>query len=382
MIGFHLTRTELHELVWQQPMKKLAEKYGISGAKLSTICDEQGIPRPPQGYWTLMEMGREVTITPLPAKTHDQTENLTIIPSKPRVRSKPSNLPSPEAEANKATEAAEALDDFKKLHPAVKAWVRQHRDEQAKRRQQKRSRRHSDFWTRFDDPLPNLTERDQYRFQATSTIFHAMEKAGVAVSEAKIIGNFKLKIGQHVLDCTIKEKMRQGLSSVDKSWSAYPDHHQGGLHSSGFLRFSVNTYISGSRLEWVEKPNKMIVDILPNITAGIVACGPKLDAEKIEREERERRYEEERRQRYEEQQRREIDDRRWKHFQEQAAAWEAAQRLSAFIEALEKRMVTEPNTEIDGHPLETWLKWSKDKLADMDPMQQSIENVWSLPSRW
>lgn len=70
-----------------------------------------------------MEMGREVTITPLPAKTHDQTENLTIIPSKPRVRSKPSNLPSPEAEANKATEAAEALDDFKKLHPAVKAWV-------------------------------------------------------------------------------------------------------------------------------------------------------------------------------------------------------------------------------------------------------------------
>ena len=60
-------------------------------------------------------------------------------------------------------------------------------------------------------------------------------------------------------------------------------------------------------MEWVEKPNKLIVNILPNITAGIVACGPKLDAEKIEREEWERRYEEERRQRYEEQQRREMD---------------------------------------------------------------------------
>lgn len=382
MTEFSVTRTELQQLVWQQPMKKLSEKYGVAAAKFSKLCDEQGIPRPPQGYWTLMQMGREVIIEPLPAKKDGQSENLTLAVSQPNIRRKASKPHLPDQAQNSASETTEELDDLKKLHPAVKAWVRQHRDEQAKRKLQKRNRRHSDFWTRLDDPLPNLTERDRYRFQATSTIFRALEKEGVVVTEAKIIGNFKLRIGQHVLDCTIKEKMRQGLSSVDRSWSAYPDHHQGGLHSSGFLRFSVNTYVAGSRLEWVEKPSKLVVNLLPNITAGIVACGPKLDAEKIEREERERRYEEERRQRYEEQQRREIDDRRWKHFQEQAASWEAAQRLARFIDALEQRIVTEPHTEIDGHSLETWLKWSKDKLAGMDPMNQSIQNIWSLPSRW
>ncbi|MEP1613814.1 MAG: hypothetical protein ABJL72_18070 [Roseobacter sp.] len=363
-------------------MKKLSEKHGIAAAKLSKVCDKQGIPRPPQGYWTLMQMGREVTIEPLPAKTDNQSENLTFDVSQPKVRRKPPQSPSSDKEQKSSIETTEQLDDLKKLHPAVKVWVRQHRDEQAKRKLQKRNRRHSDFWTRLDDPLPNLTERDQYRLQATSTIFHALEKEGIVVTEAKIIGNFKLRIGQHVLDCTIKEKMRQGLSSVDRSWSAYPDHHQGGLHSSGFLRFSVNTYVAGSRLEWVEKPNKLIVNILPNITAGIVACGPKLDAEKIEREERERRYEEERRQRYEEQQRREIDNRRWKHFQDQAESWEATQRLATFIDAIEQRILTEPSTKVDGHSLETWLKWSKDKLAEMDPMNQSIQNIWSLPSRW
>ena len=101
----------------------------------------------------------------------------------------------------------------------------------------------------------------------------------------------------------------------------------------------------------MEKPNKLVVNILPSIITGIVACGPKLDAEKIEREERERRYEEERRQRYEEQRRRELDDRRWKHFQEQANSWKEAQKLSAFIHALEERIATEPSADVEGQSI-------------------------------
>lgn len=382
MSTISITRAELHRLVWLKPLNKLSDELGVAGAKLGKICDEHGIPRPPHGHWTLLEMGREVTITPLPTPEKGQLENFEIPKVRPKSTPKVLKTQPPKDEPSAPLQTTDQLDDLKNLHPAVKAWVRQHRDEQAKRKQQKRSRRHSDFWSFRDDPLPNLTERDQYRFRATSTIFNALAKEGITVTEAKIIGNFKLKIGQHTVDCTIKEKMRQGLSNVDRSWSAYPDHHQGGLHSSGFLRCSVNTYIAGSRLEWVEKPDKLIWNILPNIVAGIVACGPKLDAEKIEREERERRYEEERRQRYEEQRRRELDDRRWKHFQEQTNSWEEVQRLSAFILALEERIASEPSADVEGQSIQQWLDWSKSKLKELDPMRQPIEKIWEIPSRW
>jgi len=72
MSAISLTRTELHRLVWLKPLNKLSDELGVAGAKLGKICDEHGIPRPPHGHWTLLEMGREVTITPLPTPEKGQ----------------------------------------------------------------------------------------------------------------------------------------------------------------------------------------------------------------------------------------------------------------------------------------------------------------------
>jgi len=44
-----LTRRQLYELVWQTPMNKLAEQYGISSQRLSALCERNAVPVP--GHW-------------------------------------------------------------------------------------------------------------------------------------------------------------------------------------------------------------------------------------------------------------------------------------------------------------------------------------------
>jgi hypothetical protein len=46
MSGVFSTIRELHEAVWQTPLKKLAEQYEIHAHALGKLCDDCGIPHP------------------------------------------------------------------------------------------------------------------------------------------------------------------------------------------------------------------------------------------------------------------------------------------------------------------------------------------------
>jgi hypothetical protein len=61
-----VAREELYRQVWQEPMTKLAPKYGLSDVGLAKVCRKHDIPRPPVGYWAKVEVGQVVEPTPLP----------------------------------------------------------------------------------------------------------------------------------------------------------------------------------------------------------------------------------------------------------------------------------------------------------------------------
>lgn len=46
-----ISRKQLYEEVWSQPMQRLAEKYDISDVGLAKACKRAGIPLPGRGYW-------------------------------------------------------------------------------------------------------------------------------------------------------------------------------------------------------------------------------------------------------------------------------------------------------------------------------------------
>ena len=61
-----MSRKDLYDLVWSEPIMRLAQKLGISDSGLSKACGRRNIPTPPRGFWQRHAEGMPVERAPLP----------------------------------------------------------------------------------------------------------------------------------------------------------------------------------------------------------------------------------------------------------------------------------------------------------------------------
>lgn len=80
-----MTRQELYELVWAEPMGRLAERFGLSDRGIAKICAKAEVPVPERGYWARVQAGRTATKPPLPAPTSAASQHVTLRPPTPRL---------------------------------------------------------------------------------------------------------------------------------------------------------------------------------------------------------------------------------------------------------------------------------------------------------
>lgn len=59
-------RAELYRLVWDKPMLRVAEQFGVSSSYLARVCSQLHVPRPERGYWAKLEAGMSPSIPALP----------------------------------------------------------------------------------------------------------------------------------------------------------------------------------------------------------------------------------------------------------------------------------------------------------------------------
>lgn len=112
-------REELYNLVWSEPMSRLAKKLGISDVGLAKACRRANIPAPGLGYWAKLEHGKKVRRLPLPPAGRGIRETVTIKPTPP--------LP-PDIHAQIQLELSSerrivVLENLPKHHPLVRAWI-------------------------------------------------------------------------------------------------------------------------------------------------------------------------------------------------------------------------------------------------------------------
>jgi len=60
-------REKLYAEVWEEPVLRVALRYGISNVGLAKICRRLAVPLPPRGYWARVQAGRKLHRPPLPA---------------------------------------------------------------------------------------------------------------------------------------------------------------------------------------------------------------------------------------------------------------------------------------------------------------------------
>lgn len=367
------SREKLYTLVWGTPMSRLGTEFGITGTSLAKICDRLEVPYPPLGYWAKKEAGKPVVTSKLPARSDGTPQWVDIHPRPP----KPALLPMAHAAAATAIAAIGEVtvpESFDDIHPEVKAWLAQHKREQ-KEREQENKRNRSEHWGWKRPLLEDLTERDLYRFRVTSAIFRAVEKAGGKIENAPITGKVTFLVNGQKVECSIVEKMLKLLWRPEEDaakWTVYPEHHQSGLQSSGFLRVTITTYLPGKQPQWVETSKNKIVDWLPQMVGSIIGAGPILEEQQREREESARRYRKEETRRYERQRLTEIDERRWTRFRERADDWEERTKLLTFTAELQKRLEAEGDAQVGDRQLSQWIAWAQEKIDALDPFNRGL----------
>lgn len=72
-----LTRKELYDLVWKEPLTTISKRLEISGAELGRRCATANIPLPPNGYWSKLTHGKTIVKTPL---TDDENQEVDLAP--------------------------------------------------------------------------------------------------------------------------------------------------------------------------------------------------------------------------------------------------------------------------------------------------------------
>jgi hypothetical protein len=75
-----LSRKELYDQVWAEPMTKLAARYGFSDVGLAKICKKNKIPGPPRGYCAQKQFGNAPRRPPLPNTGNNPDIQINIHP--------------------------------------------------------------------------------------------------------------------------------------------------------------------------------------------------------------------------------------------------------------------------------------------------------------
>lgn len=76
-----MKREALYNLVWAVPVSKLARQFELSDRGLAKLCQREGIPVPPRGYWAKLAAGHPVRQTPLPEPMPGQSEWISAAPT-------------------------------------------------------------------------------------------------------------------------------------------------------------------------------------------------------------------------------------------------------------------------------------------------------------
>ena len=53
-----ISRNELYQLVWSQPISALSKRFEISDVALAKACARAHIPVPPRGWWARKTAGK------------------------------------------------------------------------------------------------------------------------------------------------------------------------------------------------------------------------------------------------------------------------------------------------------------------------------------
>jgi len=353
-VGQKLSRRELYDLVWSEPVSKIAPRYNISDVGFSKLCRRVDVPLPPRGYWVKLQHGKTVKKPPLKAAENPKDE-VVVIADRPQVDLP--DLPSDIAEAiERETHADSRITvpvTVSKWHPIVEKWF----DDEQRRRS---------TWPGASRQRPKITALERRRRTLLSVFFRALERRGWSVT-AELGGKLTATVFGQSIKFGVMEvvKQRRVPLTPDERRSAYSYRDYNFEHdSTGLLRLRLYKYY-GSTRDWLDTTERPLETRLNDVIVGMLQ-------EAAQDRAREERWAEERRQRQHEEQLRLEAAERIRREKEQvdklvadAGRWETSNRIRAYVKHA-REIGRAPSKSDDG--IEEWSAWAWAIADRIDPM--------------
>jgi hypothetical protein len=376
-----LTRQELYDLVWSQPMHKLAPRFGISGVALAKTCRRADIPVPERGYWARLQAGKIVVKRQLAARALGMSDGVTVgqrpyethVQLVSRLLNEP--IPSPPIFSEDLACVTERVRKMVgrvsvpyasgRLHPLVARLL----DEDARLRQaeQSSSYRRLSGAPVFDSAV------ERRRLRILNALFLALQRCGARPLVRDGLGHETgVEVGQQNVVFTLGRVPEHRVPSrLGPGVASKPGRQK--------LRFTIGSQEAGSRgKSWEDSVEaklekhlgEIVVELLVtgevNYRAGVLAAHEWCIQRKaeLEEEERRRKEEEERRER---ERLAKLEKDRVERLLSEAENWRRAADLRAFVNAV--RAASQASDPGATKRLERWAAWVLALADRIDPIR-------------
>jgi len=380
-----LTREELYEKVWSQPMTRTAESYGLSDVGLAKICRKLNIPTPGRGYWRKQELGIPVERTPLlPLETPEEKPiQLNRVEMPPKPKKELTEAERRAAEEKKEENRIRVPDQLISPHPLVEKTLRSLSSAKVDLDGRVRPNVKGcldvcvgadsvDRAMRIVDTLLKALEARGY------TIITSEEREAVAwvrVDDEDICFSLEERLNRRARKLTPAEKLEREQRKREEYEQLWWYNHRTEFIRipSGHFTLTIENYSSSIRGRWSDGLIQRVENRLNSFVVSLIRTAEDFKEYRRRAEEEERkRKEEERRRRRRERRKREA---RWrvKMLRSKLAVWQHVERVRAFIAAVRNEAIRRHGEIHEASELARWLAWAERYASRYDPLGEDNE---------
>lgn len=379
-----LTREQLYEEVWSEPMATLAPKYGISDVGLAKICRKLKVPVPGRGYWRQKEVGQKVRRPVLPKLPLGTTQSMREV----RLRRNASGTASAEPTGPVADQQRfEGLDEnrivvdelLKDPHPLVARSVAALRRAKRDHQGYLHPKTGSSLGVRV---TLDSVDRAMCIYDA---LLKALERRGYTAS-IRLEGEpvTIVRVGDEEVAVIVEEKLERAKQEESRLRrpSRFTSEHEWKPTGRLVLRID-HSFLDGVRRTWADGKQQRVEDCLNTFVVGLVAVAEALKEQRLQREAWQREWQAAEARRAEEARRKEDEAARVRALDAAVAAWQRSRLVREYVADL--RRAADVAGVLENDPgLADWVVWAEAYAARIDPLlpQPSVPKDPGRPDRF
>jgi hypothetical protein len=360
-------REELYQKVWEKPLLRVAEQYGVSAVALGKVCGKLSVPVPGRGHWAKLAHGKAGVTKPVLPKL----DQAPIVYRSARSQLK-RNTPN---QNNPELVVIDQLLSSGSLNPPRENAAQAHdliRRTASHLRSRGRKNEHGILLQREPGGLNiQVTEGTLDRaLQIMSQVLSVLEKQNFSVEISEQGDTTALIEGQRI-SFGIEEPIRKVVTQKPRvpnptdRW----DYDQVVTHGpSGMLALVIHSGTWDTRAlrtRWGDAKVQRIESRIPDFIAGLIRTAVVLR----QKEEERKRHELEQQKRAQElaQLRKEIgeEEKRVKEFNDWLQDWERAERMRQFIAVYTEKSRSWPAEKQPKY--REWIEWATREADRLDP---------------